>query len=360
MKKYIWVFTILLLCGCMTKKDAEAIYQENASGVVMVVCQYYYKVALPNGEEMYFAGFDEDGDIDIESLSSDLNELEGKRTTVTGSGFFISDDGKILTNRHVVKPKVNEEGVKNNFNAIKQFLQALYTLQLETLDSHRDSIIDAMSEYMFIDDDGDVAYPTQYEANIMTMSSEIERTESKMKEVRSMISSIDEIDMSKIEVEPVCEYAIAYNNTHVTKFSDLSECVVVSVSDRDNVDLATLQLKNHRTPENSQILKFYNKEEEENLAIGEIVHMIGYNAGFVVSNTAQGIKSQCYSGSVTQISDNYRLLYSISALPGSSGSPVFDEYGYVVAINYAGLNGTQNFNYGIPAKRIREYLQSSL
>ena len=349
----------LSLYGCRTEKSADEIYQENASGVVMVVCQYYYKVTLPNDEVMYFAGFDEDGDIDIESLSSDLDELGEKRTIVTGTGFFVSDNGKILTNRHVVKPEVNEEGVKNNFNAIKQFMQALYSLQLEALDSHRDSILGVMSDYVFIDEDGDLAYQTQYEANLKALSSEADEATNQMKEIKEMLASIDDLDMSQVRVEPICEYAVAYNDTHVTKFSDLLECVVVSISEKENVDLATLQLKNHQTPSSAKVLQFYEKDENPELAIGDVVNMIGYNAGFVVANTAQGIKSQCYSGNVSQTSDSYKLLYSIPALPGSSGSPVLDKYGYVVAINFAGLNGTQNFNYGIPAKRIQEYLNST-
>lgn len=49
-------------------------------------------------------------------------------------------------------------------------------------------------------------------------------------------------------------------------------------------------------------------------------------------------------------------MYSIPALPGSSGSPVVNMKGELVAVNYAGLNGTQNFNYGIRIKYLRDLL----
>ena len=52
-----------------------------------------------------------------------------------------------------------------------------------------------------------------------------------------------------------------------------------------------------------------------------------------------------------------RLMYSIQALPGSSGSPFVNMQGQLVAVNYAGLNGTQNFNYGIRVKYLKQLLE---
>ena len=74
--------------------------------------------------------------------------------------------------------------------------------------------------------------------------------------------------------------------------------------------------------------------------------MSSFNLGPKLAITKEGIKSQINKGNISQ-KTNDRLMYSIPTLPGSSGSPVVNLQGQLVAINFAGLNGTQNFNYGI-------------
>ena len=70
---------------------------------------------------------------------------------------------------------------------------------------------------------------------------------------------------------------------------------------------------------------------------------------------ASWVKSQFNHGSISQ-KTHEKLMYSIPTLPGSSGSPVVNLRGQLVAINYAGINGTQNFNYGVRVKYLRELL----
>lgn len=83
--------------------------------------------------------------------------------------------------------------------------------------------------------------------------------------------------------------------------------------------------------------------------------MTSFNLGPALAITKDGVKSQFNTGTISQRTDD-RLMYSIPALPGSSGSPVVNHAGELVAVNYAGLNGTQSFNYGVRVKHLRDLL----
>ena len=45
-------------------------------------------------------------------------------------------------------------------------------------------------------------------------------------------------------------------------------------------------------------------------------------------------------------------MYSIPCLPGSSGSPVLNDEGEVIAINFSKFAGSQGFANGIPVAKL--------
>ena len=143
-------------------------------------------------------------------------------------------------------------------------------------------------------------------------------------------------------------------------------CEIVKISADKDADLALLQLKSHKTPDSAYVFqfagegneKFFNgNDDETKLKIDQQLYMIGYNAGLMLANTQKGISVQMTSGKITQTPDSDRVLYSIPTVQGSSGSPVVDEYGYVVAVNFAKLAGSDNFNFGIPVSRVKDFLK---
>ena len=82
-----------------------------------------------------------------------------------------------------------------------------------------------------------------------------------------------------------------------------------------------------------------------------------FNHGFSLANTKQGIKSQFTSGTISQESDGERILYTIPTLQGSSGSPIIDKWGNLVAVNFAKISVTQSFSFGVPLKEVIKFYE---
>lgn len=315
------------ICSCQKKMNSEEIYNLASSGVVLIVNEYYYSAKL-NSLDVFFTGVDEDGD--PTDLTTDEDEVRQKCYECTGTGFFISSDGQIMTNRHVASPKIEKSEVSKNIR--KAFK--------DVFKEERDKLANLWH---------------QYEGNSSTQN----EIYNEWNTFNNAYESVDEMSADDIQITTHADLYIVYNDTHVVKEDDLKPCVTVALSEDEDVDLAIIQLKDSETPENAYVFSLYPEEDEKELTLDERLFMIAFNAGTKVSKTKQGFRSQIYGGHVTQRSDGEQILYSIASLPGSSGSPVIDQYGYLVAVNYAKVSGTQGFNYGIPSRLVRQFLKDN-
>ena len=353
--------------GCDSTKTSDELYSECSSGVVLVVNQYYHKITLPTGKVWYFSDFDEDGD--LEDWTMDQEEILKNRKLITGTGFFISDKGVILTNNHVANPQIAVKDAKNSVRRVFSAMDEILKAAMQELSDQFDELEKSKSDCVQYNPYLEEYYVNEEKLNeIKTEQAQLKEQYEEFKQNKEQLKTMD---LSDLSVETICDLGIAYNDTYVTKISDLVPCVVVKVSDKENVDLATLQLKNKQTPDNKYIFAVNETQEEsfsdkvknlfsdndqQELKTGQKLFMIGYNAGFTLSNTQQGIKAQITNGTISQMPDEDKMMYTIPSLPGSSGSPVLNEYGQLVAVNFAGNRETQNFNYGIQLKRVQQFL----
>lgn len=346
-----------LLVGC--KKSPEKIFAEQKSGVVLICNQYYYDITLADGNHFYFTGLDEDGDFN--GLTSDLDEVKQNPAVLNGTGFFIDRTGRILTNRHVVAPEVDKMAVKKNMNTIL----GLYAQYLDRLQDSLSRRYDAYHNYA----NNSVSYDEWGNAYTNLSDEDMEAVKQELQTLKEEYAYAEKVKVNvrrnilndNFNIRLHSQFGVAYDGDNANSWSDFmdSPCILLRASNDANTDLALLQLKSKTTPPDKYVFEIdYDMAyKADKMKVNQPLYMIGYNYGVMLAKTNKGINAQFTSGTLTQEPDGNRIMYSIPAKQGSSGSPVLNDEGKVVAVNFAGTNGSDNFNFGIPLLRIITFLK---
>jgi len=81
--------------------------KDRTSSLVMIYNKFYYTVKDQNSNVLYYYGTDND------HKESDISRLRPEDAyIIIGTGFFISNDGKLISNRHVLEPWSDEDNKK--------------------------------------------------------------------------------------------------------------------------------------------------------------------------------------------------------------------------------------------------------
>ncbi len=335
--------------GCSREKTAEEIYNEKASGVVMILNEYFYSVTLPTGNTFYFSNI-ENGRLQGVAFSRE----QVKTTYSFGTGFFVDHYGGILTNRHVVNHYIRKSDV---VHYVQNLLAALTVYAKERQEQ---TLYEGGKIYQYLNQNRNTEHSAYYDQQLKQRLYELGR---EYEQAQNYIRQLNMINAAQIAVKCHSKIGIAYNDSYVTGPNDFLPCSVEKESEDENVDLALIRLADGKTPEATWVFSTgidshgnIKENTADKLTLDQQLYLIGYNQGIALASTTEGIKAQLTSGKISQKPDHYRLLYTIPILQGSSGSPVVNSYGDLVAVNFATMSGTQSFNFGIPISQIRTFL----
>ncbi|WP_374552506.1 trypsin-like peptidase domain-containing protein [Flavobacterium sp.] len=358
MIKKIYFFILILSLNACNKiiepEKPEHIFEKYKSSVVLIASQYYYEVYSDNSIYYYSPSSEK-------KIFFSKEEVLNNLSFSTGTGFIISENGEIITNNHVVNHKDENYKIElvNFYEKAKESI--LYEVKM-----YNDTIDQIKSTYYQYSDQMDY-YQKQ------TFENRFDFVNNKKNLLANLYNRIEDIDFSSATSKLIIhKLGIAYNDTHVTEFDDLQECVIVKTSENEKIDLALLQTKSksfNKKPNfifnfkdnNPNITENPEKNKERDIKnpikINEDVFMIGFNRGFSLANTKQGIKSQFTSGKISQENDGERILYTIPTLEGSSGSPIVDKWGNLVGVNFAKISNSQSFSFAVPVYELKKFYE---
>lgn len=282
--------------------DRERIYDTYNTAVCWITAQYGYKIFLD----------EEDITSDICSIlkitPSDevhVNEqgsLESGPTVIQGTAFFVSDDGKLATNLHVVRPWMYD----NNGDAIENAVNKIVAI-LATQDPR--------------------------------------------------------LSRSKVEVQGVMNAMYIIPNGLPISEGNAVKCDEIKVYDDINKDVAIIQTESRTLPSAVKHIVDVNNADldESSIKEGKPVFAIGFPYGDQIAlNSNQELKNQVHGGAITQNRGDFEFGHDIETASGASGSPVFNGRGQLIGIHHAGmtgLTGAQGFNMAIKAKYIIDLLK---
>ena len=332
MKYILFCFIALNIIACTSQKESytqEQLYEKMSSGVVLVQNTYNYKVSNEKYSSYYILTTRDRYTCHKYDYQTYDSIKENYNNTIYGTGFFLNNKQTIITNSHVINPTIDTVQLCNSIKAHLINEIEKHTKLLDVNIELKSYCINKLYNNESL---------SNLEREFFNKCDEYIKTQRDIS--TELLKELQDEDFEKVTViKDVPNYDLGI----IAPFGITS--YVFSNSDENYKNRYVFKLPNETN----------NSKSNEELKL----YMIGFNRGPNLALTNEGIKAQITQGNISQNTDSIKIMYSIPALQGSSGSPVVNQYGELVAVNFAGISTTQGFNYGIKAERLKEILNDT-
>lgn len=233
----------------------------------------------------------------------------------TATGFFISDNGQLITNLHVVKPW-------------------LFGDEAKLVEEYKSELTYKLSRF------AEILVANNYPLGVSAF-------------------------ISQLKVEGEMDYIALIAQGDTFDPDNAIKCKVLSAGNDPQKDVALIQTISKRLPTSD--CTFINVKDsididDKSLKVGEHVYTIGFPAGMGLQEgeNEKGIQVYAQGGDITRQDSEFDFSYNAATASGASGSPVFNKYGMLIGVHHAGATASlaQGYNYGVKAKYIKELIES--
>lgn len=292
--------------------DTE-LYAMYNNAVVLLIGNYHYEVTAGNLSPEYlqaagiptrFKLFNND------IITEDNPNYSGIISQATG--FFVSEEGHIITNRHVTRPWLFDE------KPAREKLEEICKIMFHDYASKKD--LEATLE-------GRTAMLDAY--------------------------------TSQIKVEGKLDRILMIPQGRVFSSENAELCQEISKSNDENIDVALIQTEKGELPKRARCINAKDSIDisEEALKIGHHMYYLGFPDYTSKPKDESGIQLEAHGGNITHSNLEFLFGFDAASDHGASGSPVFNEHGMLIGVLNSGFE-KQGFNYGIKVKYIKELIDN--
>ena len=354
MKYILFCFIALNIIACTSQKESytqEQLYEKMSSGVVLVQNTYNYKVSNEKYSSYYILTTRDRYTCHKYDYQTYDSIKENYNNTIYGTGFFLNNKQTIITNSHVINPTIDTVQLCNSIKAHLINEIEKHTKLLDVNIELKSYCINKLYNNESL---------SNLEREFFNKCDEYIKTQRDIS--TELLKELQDEDFEKnYKIRIDAQIGVALNGNKISSNKDFEKVTVIK--DVPNYDLGIIApfgitsyvfSNSDENYKNRYVFKLPNETNNSKSNEELKLYMIGFNRGPNLALTNEGIKAQITQGNISQNTDSIKIMYSIPALQGSSGSPVVNQYGELVAINFAGINNTQGFNYGIRVERLRE------